>query len=178
MAEKSTIARPYAKAAFEEARERNALAQWSQMLAIASTVVVDPQAKKILHNPRVTPAQLADLIVSVGGAVFDERGRNFISTVAASRRLEYLPEIALMYEAMRAEAENVMDIEVTSAIPLDDAQRQTLMAGLKQRFKREVRLHSQVDASLIGGAIIRAGDMVLDGSVKMRLDQLAAEMTH
>ena len=177
MAEKATIARPYAKAAFESAREHNAFDRWSTVLATASSVVQDERVARLLSSPRVTPEQLSGLIAEIVGES-DEQTRNFIGTLASNRRLALLPEIASMYEALRAEAENTADVQVVSAVALDEGQKQRLTAALKKRLKREVRLHVEVDASLIGGAIVRAGDFVIDGSLKARLDRLAVEMTH
>ncbi|HET9445332.1 MAG TPA: F0F1 ATP synthase subunit delta [Steroidobacteraceae bacterium] len=178
MAEKATIARPYAKAAFESARQHNALERWSKVLATASSVVQDERVAPLLSSPRVTPEQLSGLIADIVGSDLDEQTRNFLATLAGNRRLVLLPEIASMYEGLRAEAENTADVQVISAVELNEAQKQRLASALKKRLKREVRLHVQVDASLIGGAIVRAGDFVIDGSLKARLDRLAVEMSH
>lgn len=178
MAEKVTIARPYAKAAFEYAREHNAFARWSELLATASAVVVDSNVEKFLSNPRVLPAQLVELIGGIAGEALDEHGKNFLNTLATNRRLGLLPEIAVMYETLRAEIEQIADVHVTSAVPLDASQRERLAAALKARLRREVRLHESVDASLIGGAVVRSGDLVIDGSLKARLDRLAGDIAH
>ena len=178
MAEKATIARPYAKAAFESARQHSALERWSKVLATASSVVQDERVAGLLSSPRVTPEQLSGLIADIVGSDLDEQTRNFLATLASNRRLSLLPEIASMYEGLRAEAENTADVQVVSAVELNEAQKQRLASALKQRLKREVRLHCEVDASLIGGAIVRAGDFVIDGSLKARLDRLAVEMSH
>jgi F-type H+-transporting ATPase subunit delta len=175
MAEKVTIARPYAKAAFEHAREHNAFAGWSAMLEKAGAVVADERVARLLGNPRVTPAELVGLIADVCGTL-DDNMRNFLETLAQNRRLAMLPEIAAGYELLRAEVENVADVHVTSAAALNDAQRERLLAALRNRLKREVRLHCDVDAGLIGGAIVRAGDFVIDGSLKARLERLAVEI--
>lgn len=177
MAEKATIARPYAKAAFASARQHNALESWSKVLATASSVVQDERVARLLSSPRVTPEQLSGLIADIVGQL-DEQTRNFVATLASNRRLGLLPEIASMYEELRAEAENTADVQVISAVELNEAQKQRLATALKQRLKREVRLHCEVDASLIGGAIVRSGDFVIDGSLKARLDRLSVEMTH
>jgi F-type H+-transporting ATPase subunit delta len=176
MAEKVTLARPYAKAAFESARASNALAHWSQMLTAAASTVADQRVVKLLSSPRVKPADLVELIAAASGA--DEQGRNFLNTLAQNRRLGVLPEVAAMYEELRAEVENVTDVHVTSAVQLDEAQRTRLATALKKRLKREVRLHCAVDAALIGGAVVRAGDFVIDGSLKARLERLASQITH
>ena len=178
MAEKATIARPYAKAAFQYARERDAFAQWSETLATAAAVVADERVEKLLTNPRVTPADLVELIASIAGQSLDANGRNFLTALAQNRRLGLLPEIAAMYELLRADIEKTADVEVVSATELSEAQRSRLTAALKKRLQREVRLHVSVDASLIGGAIVRSGDLVIDGSLKARLDRLALDIAH
>jgi F-type H+-transporting ATPase subunit delta len=176
MVEKVTIARPYARAAFEFARERKAFAAWSELLSTASAIVTDERVEKLLSNPRVTPDQLVGFIADISGKALDEQGRNFLNALAQNRRLDVLPEIAAGYEVLRAEVENTADVQVVSAIPLDEAQRQRLTAALKKRLSRDVRLHCEVDASLIGGAIVRSGDMVIDGSLKAGLERLAREI--
>jgi F-type H+-transporting ATPase subunit delta len=178
MAEKATIARPYAKAAFEYAREHNAFDRWSQVLASASSVVADERVAKFLTNPRVASEDLVELLAEAAGSALDEHSRNFIATLAHNRRLGLLPEVAAMFETLRAEIENIVDVRITSAVQLDDSQRQRLSDALKTRLKRDVRLHCEVDISLIGGAIVRAGDFVIDGSLKARLERLAGAMAH
>lgn len=175
MAEKVTIARPYAKAAFDYARERKTFAAWSQLLTTGAAVVADDRVAKLLNSPRVSPAELAGMIADIAG-VADEQGRNFLGTLAANRRLGLLTEIAAMFETLRAEVENVADVQVTSAVALDDAQRNRLIAALKKRLNRDVRLHVDIDSSLLGGAIVRSGDLVIDGSLRSRLQRLADTM--
>ena len=176
MAEKVTIARPYAKAAFAYAEQQKALARWSELLAAAAAFVQDASVARLLSSPSVSPQQLADLVADGSGLQPKESARNFISTLAENRRLGFLPEIAAMYETLRADAENVADVQVTSAVPLDEAQRTRLTSALKLRLKRDVRLHCDVDASLVGGAIVRSGDLVIDGSLKGRIERLAVAM--
>jgi F-type H+-transporting ATPase subunit delta len=176
MAERVTIARPYAKAAFGYAREHGNFAQWSDALNVAASVVADENVARLLGNPRVTPRELVDLIGDVGGAAIDAQVRNFLDALATNRRLNLLPDVAALYELLRAEVENVADVQVTSAVPLDEAQRQRLTAALRKRLKRDVRLHCDVDAALIGGAIVRCGDLVIDGSLRARLERLATEI--
>ena len=176
MAEKITLARPYAKAALEAARDSNAFSHWSEMLAAAATTVADERVVKLLSSPRVQPSDLVELIAQASGA--DERGRNFLIALAQNRRLGVLPEVAAIYNELRAEIENISEVHVTSAVQLDDAQRARMAAALKKRFKREVSLHYALDASLIGGAIVRAGDFVIDGSLHARLERLATQIMH
>jgi F-type H+-transporting ATPase subunit delta len=178
MAEKVTIARPYAKAAFDYAAESKQFARWSELLAVASAVVADERVAALLSNPRVKPADLVDVIAGVAGPKLDANGKNFLDTLATNRRLGFLPEIAAMYESLRAEIEKIADVEVISAVELNEAQRDRLTAVLKKRLQREIRLHVSVDPSLIGGAIVRSGDLVIDGSLKARLDRLASDITH
>lgn len=179
MAENVTIARPYARAAFAYAREHNALARWSEWLSAAASLVQDERVAALLVSPKVSPQELASLIGDASSGVGDDTGsKNFLATLAENRRLPVLPEIAAMYETLRAEVENVADVQVTSAVPLDDAQRQRLSAALKIRLQRDVRLHCGVDASLVGGAIVQSGDLIIDGSLKGRLERLAAELAH
>jgi F-type H+-transporting ATPase subunit delta len=178
MAEKATIARPYARAAFAYARKGNALAAWSDALTSAGTVVADTRVKKLIGNPKVAPKQLLDFIVDVTGGKTDTNIRNFFDELVRNRRLALLPEVARMFEAMRNEVENVADVHVTSAVALNDAQRGRLTDALKKRLKKDVRLQCDVDASLIGGAVIHSGDLVIDGSLRTRLQGLAGAMAN
>jgi F-type H+-transporting ATPase subunit delta len=176
MAEKVTIARPYARAAFGYAQEHKAFAKWSQLLKHASAVVADERVARLLSSPRVTAAQLVELIGETAEQALDEQGRNFLNALAQNRRLGLLPEIAAIYEILRAEVENIADVRITSAVALTDAQRDRLTAALRKRMKREVRLQCDVDPSLVGGAIVRSGDLVIDGSLKSGLERLASSI--
>jgi F-type H+-transporting ATPase subunit delta len=177
MADKLTIARPYARAAFQEARGEDRLAQWSDSLKVAAQVVKDPRVENLLGNPQVTPEQLAQFLIDIAGPALGEHGANFVRTLAENRRLAHLPEISEQFEALKDEAQGVADVTVTSAAALDAAQEQKLSAALEKRLKRKVRLHTQVDPAIIGGAIVRAGDLVIDGSIATRLERIAYELT-
>src|SRR5690606_21962619 len=172
------IARPYAKAAFEHAQEHKSFDRWSQVLAVTSAVVSDPRVEKLLTHPNVKVDDLVGLLTEAAGEAIDEHTRNFLLTLASNRRLGLLPEIAAQYEVLRAEVENVADVRITSAVQLTEAQQQRFAAALKKRLKKDVRLHCEVDPALIGGAIVRAGDFVIDGSVRARLERLAGAMTY
>lgn len=174
MAERLTIARPYAKAIFHLASAANRLPQWSTALQVAAAVVADPRVRALLGNPNVASEQLVGLISSVGGKRFDEPARNFISALAANRRLGFLPEIATRFEQLRAEAERTVEVTVSSAIALSSEQQQHYAAALRARLGREVHLHCELDPGVLGGAIVRAGDLVIDGSVRAGLSQLAS----
>jgi F-type H+-transporting ATPase subunit delta len=177
MADKSTIARPYAKAAFEEARDHGRLGPWSAGLRTAAAVVSDPRVEALLGNPRVTAEELASLVAGIAGATLDEEGRNFVRTLADNHRLAVLPQIAARFDELKAEAEGVIDVTVTSAAPLEEAQRGKLATALERRLKRSVRMHCETDPALIGGAVLRAGDMVIDGSLRAKLERIAFELT-
>jgi F-type H+-transporting ATPase subunit delta len=181
MAERLTQARPYGKAAFEHARERKDFARWSQLLSLVATAVSDARVARLLANPMITPVQLVGLLADVAsgelGGKLDEHHRNFLETLAHNRRLGLLPEIASIYETLRAQTENIADVQVVSAFPLEPVQRERLTLALKKRMGCEIRLSCEVDPQLIGGAVVRSGDMVIDGSLRARLDRLAGEIT-
>ncbi|HEY4342092.1 MAG TPA: F0F1 ATP synthase subunit delta [Steroidobacteraceae bacterium] len=176
MADKTTIARPYAKAAFAEARADSMLAAWSSALHAAAAVMDDPRVHSLLGDPHVTPEQLAQLVLDIAGAGLGEHGRNFVRTLAETRRLDCLEQIAALFDAYKDEAEGIADVTVTSAVPLDERQRQSLTAALTRRLKREVRLHCATDPELLGGAVLHSGDLVIDGSVRGRLTRIANEL--
>lgn len=178
MAETVTIARPYAKAVFALACEREKLAQWSEFLGIAAGIVSDGRVADLLNSPRVTSAELADLIIDLCADQADELAGNFVRVLAQYRRLDVLPEIVSLFEALRAEYENSVDVSLISALPVSQAQQDKIAAALRKRLGRDVRLHCEIDEGLIGGAVIRAGDLVIDGSLSGRLARLATELTH
>ncbi len=169
MAERATIARPYAKAAFEYARDANALAAWSEGLKAAAEIVADPRVAPLTKSPAWSAADLVGLITDVAGAKLDAGMQNFVRVLAENRRLLLLPAIAARYEILRSAVENTVDVDVVSAVPLDAAQADRLRAALSTRLKRKVRMQNAVDATLLGGAVVRAGDLVIDGSLKGRL---------
>jgi len=177
MAEKTTVARPYARAAFEEASGAGALAAWSGALRTAALVVRDPRVKDLLGNPAVSVGELAQLIIDLAGPQLNEQGRNFVRTLADNRRLSFLPEISALFDQFKDEAEGIVDVTVTTAVPLEGSQLATLAAALQRRLRRQVRMQCTTDPRLIGGAVVRAGDLVIDGSVRTRLDRIAYQLT-
>ena len=161
------------------ALQRKCLPQWSEALRAAANVVSDPRVKALLGNPSMSADQLVSLVAEISGASlgaqgFDEQARNFIATLAANRRLGFLPEIAARYEQLRADAERTVDVTVTSAVELSTEQKTRYTDAMRKRLDREVRLHCELDPSLLGGAVVRADDLVIDGSVRAGLAQLAA----
>ena len=176
MAERATIARPYGKAAFEYARDAKAFAEWSQGLKTVAAIVADQRIAALTRSPSLTSADLANLIIDVAGAKLDAGLQNFVRVLTENHRLLLLPEIAAHYEALRSAVENTIDVQVTSAVPLDTAQADKLAQALSTRLKRQVRMRTSVDSTLLGGAVVRAGDLVIDGSLKGRLERLATEL--
>lgn len=177
MASTTTIARPYARAVFELARERNALERWSETLARLALIARDPVMQAAFGNPRVPPHELAAIVIDVAG-VRDAAECNLIRLLAERKRLALLPEIARAYEALRAEAERTIEVELRAASEVPPTLQERFIQALKQRLGREVKLKVVKDEQLIGGAVVRAGDLVIDASVRGKLERLAAEMTH
>lgn len=176
MADKSTLARPYARAVFELARESNALEQWSQRLAIGAAALRDEQVRRLLDDPRRPPAKQVELLLDLCGERTAPELSNFFRMLADNGRLGVLPEIAAAYEALRDEAEGRIEVEVRSAEPIGEAVHASLKKALERRLSRAVELQNVIDPSLIGGAVIRAGDLVIDGSVHGRLEALATAL--
>jgi F-type H+-transporting ATPase subunit delta len=178
MSQALTLARPYARAAFAIARDERAassgsFAAWSQALAFAARVAADPRVAALLGDPRLSHA---DAVVLLSPEAVSESFARFLALLADNRRLALLPEIAGLYEELRAEAERVVKATVTSAAELPASELEKIKAALRQRFGREVDVDTAVDASLIGGAVIDAGDVVIDGSLKGKLERLQAAL--
>ncbi len=176
MADHSTIARPYAKAVFELAQEGGKLSQWGELLQSMSVAVDDPRVIEMLQDPRVGGAKVGQIIVDALGDRLDSQGRNFIRLLAENGRVGALPAISAGFDSLRAEAERTIDVDVTSAAPLSEEHKIELAASLQTRLGRDVRLHCAIDESLIGGAVVRAGDLVIDSSLRGRLQQLASNL--
>jgi len=177
MAERATVARPYAKAAFAYARESGKLDEWSRWLDTARQVVQNEAYASLERSPGVRTGQLLELLAGICGAGLDAHGRALIDLLAENGRVGYLPEIAARFEELKAEDQNVADVEVVAATALDAAQQQRLAGALRSRLRRDVRLHCTVDPSLIGGAVVRSGDLLIDGSLKGKLDRMATDLT-
>ena len=172
MAEKSTIARPYARAIFDLANNEGRLAEWSDMLGLCACIAADAEVQMLISNPRVARDRLAGLFLDIGEGKLDSAAQNMIHVLIDNGRLSVLPEIYAQFEVYKADAEKVVQAQVITAYELDKSQQQQIAAALKKRLGREVEIQCQVDASLLGGAIIRAGDLVIDGSVTGQLGRL------
>ena len=186
MADNNTVARPYAQAAFEVAQESNALAELSESFAAAKALLEDGQVAAFLSRPKLSDEERLTFLQglfaeAVGeGSVFaggSQHGTNFIKLLLENGRVAVLPEIAEHFEALKAIVENSVDAVVTSAAPLSKEQSDEIARSLKERLGREVKVTTEIDENLIGGAVIRAGDVVIDGSLRARLEGLANALT-
>ena len=177
MAELFSIARPYAQAVFELARSSGDYTGWSQSLSAMAQVSRDPEMKRLIQNPRVSRQEIAQVIADVCGSGVGEEGRNLLRRLAQNRRLHVLPAIADQYENLRAEAEQTVQAELESALPVSDSEQQRIADALTARLGRKVELVCRINETLVGGAVIRAGDLVIDGSVRARLEKLAVAIS-
>jgi F-type H+-transporting ATPase subunit delta len=176
MSQSLTFARPYARAAFALAHEQGRLPAWSQLLGFSAAAVADPAMAPVIGHPRVAPEQLVELLLPEGDT--DPNFRQFLQVLADNRRLVLLPEIAALYAQHRADAERVVKATVTSAQPLEPIELEALRISLRKRLGREVELATAIDAALIGGAVIDAGDVVIDGSLRSKLARLGTALAH
>ncbi len=176
MAELATLARPYAKAAFATAVQDSSLGKWSAMLALSATVAGNESVRAVLSSPALSSAQVAESFVDVCGDKLDEKSRNFIHLLAENKRLVLLSEISALFKALKANQEQSVDVEITTAYEISSNVLDQLVKALNVRLQREIKLVTRVDQSLVGGAIIRAGDNVIDNSVRGRLSKLAESM--
>ena len=172
MAEPVTIARPYAQAAFEEARKLADLKGWSTMLISVSEAVSYPQIHEVVTSPRVTKSQIESLMEAFLGGEAKTQQRNFIRVLIENRRLLLLPEIVAIFETLRAEAEKTVNVVVDSAFEMTAEQQEKISKALKTRMGREIKLVCKVNKELLGGVVIRAGDKVIDGCARTRLDEM------
>lgn len=173
MADYTTVARPYARAVYQQATETSSVDSWGQALALMTAVAGDVQMQALLDSPQLGHEQKAELMLKVLADKLNAQQQNLVKVVAENDRLKILPEISEQYEAFRAEAEGKIDAEVISAFPLSQEQEASIVAMLKEKLHREVSISSTIDASLIGGVVIKAGDTIIDGSMKSQLESLA-----
>jgi F-type H+-transporting ATPase subunit delta len=176
MAELSTLARPYAKAAFQVAVQDGALDNWSKMLTLSAAVSADASVSVLLADPSLSSEQLASAFLGVCGDEIDAKGSNFVHLLTENKRIGLLPEIAEQFSALKANQEKTLDVEVTTAYELSPETLAKLAESLKTKLECDVKLNTNVDQSLLGGAVIRAGDTVIDSSVRGKLVKLAESM--
>jgi len=172
MAEAITIARPYATAVFAIANDKGELKSWSDLLAVLAQAVAVPNMQSVISSPSVNDEQVIGLLAEVAGELMSEDAQNFLALLAENNRLQLLEHIAVIFDELRAEAEQIMTADVTTARTLTSEQEQNISAALKKRLGRDVTLNTTVDESLLGGAIIRAGDLIIDGSALGKLNRL------
>ncbi|GKV76291.1 F0F1 ATP synthase subunit delta [Pectobacterium brasiliense] len=172
MSEFVTVARPYAKAAFDFAVENQALDRWQNMLAFSAEVARNEQIAELLSGA-VAPIELAKTFIAVCGDQLDEAGQNLIKVMAENGRLPVLPEVLEQFIQLRATLESTVDVDVISANTLSEQQQSKIAAAMEKRLSRKVKLNCKIDKSVMAGVVIRAGDMVIDGSIRGRLERLA-----
>ena len=176
MSAQSNIARPYAQALFELAQEQNDLSGWDDQLQLLSVVTQDSAMADLTNDPHVSAGQLADLIVGVCGDKLNQGGTNLVKLLVKNGRVLEMPDIAEAFAARKAEAEKVIEAEMLTASPIDEKHQKQFADALQSKLGRSVNLEFAVDEELIGGAVIRAGDWVVDGSVKAQLEQLVGAL--
>ena len=172
MAETTTLARPYARAAFEVALQDKDLETWSRTLALAGAITSQPTVNAVLRDPSLSSAQIADSFIGVCEDEVKGKGQNFIRLLAENKRLLLLSDIAEIYEGLKADQQRSVDVELTTAFEISPEAAEELGAALRARLERDLNLATKVDRALIGGAIIRTGDMVIDSSVRGKLTKL------
>jgi F-type H+-transporting ATPase subunit delta len=173
MAELVTVARPYAKAAFKFADESKTTAEWSAMLAFSAAVMSDKLMTAALDNPQLTADKKTEIFIDVCREKLNAPGKQFIRGLAQNKRLKALPQVSALFEEYLAEQQCKQDVLVTSAFELSGAEKESLSKALAKKLGKEIVLRGEIDKTLIGGVVIRAGDLVIDGSVRGKLQQLS-----
>ena len=176
MSELATLARPYAEAIFKRAKEADSAAKWSDSLAFISAVVNDEIISAAADNPKISKENLLNLMLDICNGQVDQEGENFLKLLVHNNRLKLARHIATIYEQFRAEDEGYVDVEVSTAFSLSEDEEKNLASTLENTLKKRVHLNVKEDQSLIGGVLIRAGDRVIDGSIKGQLQQLAKRL--
>ena len=176
MSETATLARPYAEAVFKRAKETNSSAEWSEMLTFLSAVIKDSEMSAIIDNPRVTDERLIQLLLDISQVKINDEGTNFLKLLVENNRLMLLPVITNIYEEYKAEDEGYVDVDVLTTYSLTKEEVKKLGLSLEKKLNKKVHMHIDVDKSLIGGVRVRAGDKVIDGSIRGRLQQLAKRL--
>jgi len=176
MAELATVARPYAEAAFKSALEKNALAKTSEALQLVAAIAADERMRSVLSDPRVSAQQKKDLFAAVAGDRLDDIAKNLLSVLLDNQRDELIGEISAQFDELKREHERVVKARITSAQPLDEAQRAGIVAALEKRYGKKVEAELDVDPELLGGARVQVGDQVIHASVRDALGQMAAAL--
>lgn len=175
--EKTTIARPYAEAVFGRAQETDQIEPWSDMLGLLSAVVQAPDISALIENPKLSRERVQELMFDVCGEHLSDEGKNLVRILVGNDRLPIMPEIDSLFEQLKRERQGVLQVEVQSAYALNAAQKKELAAVLKDKLGRDIEVSAEKVPELIGGILIRAGDLVIDGSVRGQLGKLANELS-
>lgn len=178
MSEQITFARPYAKAAFEVAQSTGQINAWKEVVNTLAEIVELPDVQTMIHDPRVPPMVQAQIIIDAGEKVFGSEAANLVRVLAENQRLNVAPELATYFESLCDAAERTVEAEAVSAYPLSEKQRESISSALEKRLGKNVNLSAREDPALLGGVVIHAGDLVIDGSLKGRLGQMARAMGH
>jgi len=176
MAELLTVARPYAEAVFKSALERKSLAGAADGLALAAAIASDETMRSVLNNPKVSAAQKRELFFGVGGDKLDDEVKRLIGMLVDNHREVLLPFVATLFEELKHESERVVHAKITSAKPMDEAQRASIVGALEKQYGRKVEAEHAVDPELLGGARVQVGDQVIHASVRDALDHMAAAL--
>lgn len=174
----AALARPYARAVFELAKSQGEFQKWSESLSLMAAVISNDTIAGLLDNPRLTRSGASDLVIRACGEDISDSEKNLLNMLAENDRLSELPMITALFHKFRDEAEGTVEAEVISAQPLNDEQKSAIASALKQRLGRDVQLNCSVNEDLVGGAVIRAGDLVIDGSAVEHLRQLSSTLVH
>ncbi len=178
MAETQTLARPYAEAVFELAEAKSELDTWSTALAALAAIVSNEDVAAIMDNPAIADSTMADAIIGVAGDDLNAGASNLVRLLVENDRLRLAPAIAELFEQRKADAESRVDVQVTSAVAFSEEQQAALAKSLEKRLSRSVRLSFEQDENVIGGAVIRAGDLVIDGSLRAQLERMRTALAH
>jgi F-type H+-transporting ATPase subunit delta len=176
MSELATLARPYAEAVFKRAKETGTAAQWSDSLAFIATVMRDDVIAETAENPKIGRDRFLNLVLDICQEQLDQEGQNFLKLLVHNNRIKLAPAIAQIYDQLKADDEGYIDVEIVSAFFIADEQLNHLTATLERNLKKQVRMTIYIDRALIGGLVVRAGDKVIDGSIKGQLQQLAKRL--
>ncbi|MCK5889959.1 MAG: F0F1 ATP synthase subunit delta [Methylococcales bacterium] len=176
MSELLTLARPYAEAVFKTAIEKKSVSEWSDMLAFLSVVMQDEEMTTVVANPKVSQQQLTQLVLDICQDQFSKEGVNFLKLLVENGRLILAPQVSELYEEFKAEHEGYVDVEVISAYALSKEEQKKFAATLEKKLDKKVHITTSIDKTLLGGFLAKAGDMVIDGSIKGQLQQLAKKL--
>jgi len=176
MSELTTAARPYARAVFEMAKETGELDKWSESLRFMGAIAANEEVAKLLDTPAMAKQAGAKAFIELADGKLDDKAQNLVKTLAENNRINLFPDISALFEVLKDEEEGSVEAIVTSARKLTKAEEKSIAAALKKRLGREVKLKVSVDKALLGGAIIKAGDLVIDGSIQGRLKKMTSAM--